>query len=55
MSKVVLVILSIFLPPLAVYLASKSVGHTVLNIALCFLFWIPAVLHALYLSLKSPD
>ena len=54
MNKVVLVLLSIFLPPLAVYLASKSVGHTVLSVALCFLFWLPAVLHALYFSLKSP-
>lgn len=54
MSKVVLVLLSIFLPPLAVYLACKSVPHTILNVVLCFLFWIPAVLHALYFSLKSP-
>lgn len=52
MNKLILVLLSIFLPPLAVYLASKSVGHTILSVALCFLFWIPAVLHALYLSLR---
>lgn len=52
MNKLILVLLSIFLPPLAVYLASRSVGHTLLSVALCFLFWIPAVLHALYFSLR---
>lgn len=55
MNKAVLILLSIFLPPLAVYLASKSPGHTVLSVALCFLFWLPAVLHALYFSLKTPS
>jgi uncharacterized membrane protein YqaE (UPF0057 family) len=52
MSKLILVLLSIFLPPLAVYLATKSAGQTVVNVVLCFLFWLPAVLHALYVSLK---
>lgn len=52
MSKVVLIILAILLPPLAVYLKTKSGKHTLINILLCFVFWIPAVLHALYLILK---
>jgi uncharacterized membrane protein YqaE (UPF0057 family) len=47
-----LVILSILLPPLAVYLHTKSGKQTILNVILCFVFWIPAVLHALYLVLK---
>ena len=52
MNKVVLVILAILLPPLAVYLKTQSAKDTIINIILCFLFWIPAVLHALYLILK---
>ena len=52
MSKVILIILAILLPPLAVYLKTKSAKDTVINVLLCFVFWIPAVLHALYLILK---
>lgn len=52
MSTVILIILAILLPPLAVYLKTKSAKDTIINIILCFLFWIPGVLHALYLVLK---
>ena len=52
MSTVVLIILAILLPPLAVYLKTKSAKDTIINLILCFLFWIPGVLHALYLVLK---
>jgi uncharacterized membrane protein YqaE (UPF0057 family) len=52
MSKVVLIVLAILLPPLAVYLKTNSGKQTIINVILCFLFWIPAVLHALYLILK---
>jgi len=52
MSKAILVILAILLPPLAVYLHTKSGKQTLLNLVLCFLFWIPGLLHALYLILK---
>jgi len=52
MSKVILIVLAILLPPLAVYLKTKSAKDTIINVVLCFLFWIPAVLHALYLILK---
>ena len=52
MSKVVLIVLAILLPPLAVYLKTKSAKDTIINLILCFLFWIPAILHALYLILK---
>ena len=52
MNKVVLIILAILLPPLAVYLKTKSAKDTIINVILCFLFWIPGVLHALYLVLK---
>ena len=52
MSRVVLIVLAILLPPLAVYLKTKSAKDTIINLILCFLFWIPAILHALYLILK---
>ncbi|HEY5914639.1 MAG TPA: YqaE/Pmp3 family membrane protein [Verrucomicrobiae bacterium] len=52
MSKLVLIILAILLPPLAVYLKTKSAKDTIINIVLCLFFWIPGVLHALYLILK---
>ena len=52
MSKLILIILAILLPPLAVYLATKSGKQTLLNIVLCIFFWVPGILHALYLILK---
>jgi uncharacterized membrane protein YqaE (UPF0057 family) len=52
MNKVVLIILAFLLPPLAVYLKTNSAKDTIINVVLCFLFWIPAILHALYLILK---
>ena len=48
MNKVVLVILAIFIPPLAVYLKTQSAKDTIINLILCFLFWIPGVIHALW-------
>lgn len=52
MSKIVLVILALFLPPLAVYLKTSSGKSTIINVVLCFLFWIPGVIHALWTVLK---
>ena len=52
MNKVVLIILAILLPPLAVYLKTKSAKDTIINVILCLLFWLPGVIHALYLVLK---
>ncbi len=47
-NKVVLVLLAIFLPPLAVYLKTKSTKDTVISLILSFLFWVPGVLFALW-------
>ena len=51
MSKLILIILAILLPPLAVYLKTKSAKDTIINIVLCIFYWIPGILHALYLIL----
>lgn len=49
MNKIVMIILSIFLPPIAVFL-KKGVGKDlIINIVLCFVFFIPAVIHSLWL------
>jgi uncharacterized membrane protein YqaE (UPF0057 family) len=52
MSKLILVIIAILLPPLAAYLATKSVKNTLINLVLTFFFYVPGLLHALYLILK---
>jgi uncharacterized membrane protein YqaE (UPF0057 family) len=53
MNTAILVILSILLPPLAVYLKTKSGKQVLLNIVLCIFFWVPAILHALYVVFKK--
>ena len=52
MSKLLLVIIAILLPPLAVFLKSGAGKDLLINILLCILFWIPGVLHALWVVLK---
>ncbi|WP_462159008.1 YqaE/Pmp3 family membrane protein [Pseudoalteromonas sp. GB56] len=52
MNKLLLIILSIFLPPVAVFLKSGAGKDLVINIILCFLFFIPAVIHALWVSTR---
>jgi uncharacterized membrane protein YqaE (UPF0057 family) len=52
MNKVILIILAILLPPLAVYLKTKSAKDTIINLILSLFFWLPGVIHALYLCLK---
>lgn len=52
MNKVLLIILAIFLPPVAVFL-KKGVGKDLLiNILLCLLVFIPGVIHALWVTTK---
>ena len=48
--KTILLILLIFIiPPLAVFFVQKDCNSTViLNIILYLLFWIPGIIHALY-------
>ncbi|MCX8091499.1 MAG: YqaE/Pmp3 family membrane protein [Verrucomicrobiae bacterium] len=51
--KILLIILSLILPPLAVYLATKCVKTTLINLILCFVFYLPGVVHALWTVFKS--
>jgi uncharacterized membrane protein YqaE (UPF0057 family) len=50
--KLLLVIIAIFIPPLAVGLKEGIGGSFILNIILTLLFWLPGFLHALYVILK---
>jgi len=50
---IVKIILAIFIPPLAVYLAKGAGTDLVINIILCILGGLPGVIHALWLILKS--
>ena len=52
MNTILLVIIAILLPPLAVYLKSQSGKTTILNIVSCIFFWVPGILHALWVVLK---
>ena len=48
MNKIILVILALFIPPLAVYLKTQNGKDTIINLVLCLLFWIPGVIYALW-------
>jgi uncharacterized membrane protein YqaE (UPF0057 family) len=50
-NKILLVILAILLPPLAVYLEKGAGKHLLINILLCIFFYLPGIIHALYLVL----
>lgn len=52
MNKIILIVLSIFLPPVAVFLKSGIGKDLIINIVLCILFFFPGVVHALWLTTK---
>ncbi|QYJ01344.1 YqaE/Pmp3 family membrane protein [Thalassovita mediterranea] len=47
------IILSVILPPVAVFLKAGVGAQLLINIVLCFFFWLPAVIHALWVSAKG--
>ena len=51
-NKLLLIIIAILIPPLAVGLKAGIGGQLFLNIILTILFWLPGLLHALYVILK---
>jgi uncharacterized membrane protein YqaE (UPF0057 family) len=51
-NKILLIILAILLPPLAVFLKSGTGKDFVINLVLCVFFWIPGIIHALWLVTK---
>ena len=54
-NKLVLIIVSLLLPPLAVGL-KKGVGKDLaINVLLCVLMWVPGVIHALWVVTRRAD
>ena len=49
MKKVLLIILCLFIPPLAVFLKKGADESFIINILLCLLLFIPGVIHSLYI------
>jgi uncharacterized membrane protein YqaE (UPF0057 family) len=47
--SILLILIAILLPPLAIYLKKGAGKDLLLNLILCLFFWIPGILHALYL------
>lgn len=50
-NKLLLFVLAILLPPLAVYLVKGIKKDFWINIILCIFFWIPGIIHAMYVVL----
>ncbi|XGW35003.1 hypothetical protein V3C99_018778 [Haemonchus contortus] len=49
MQQIIELILCIFLPPLAIFIHSSDCNiHVAVNIILCFFFYLPAIIHALW-------
>lgn len=53
MNKVIHIILALLLPPIAVFLKSGVGKDLIINIVLCLFFYIPGILHALWLITKD--
>jgi uncharacterized membrane protein YqaE (UPF0057 family) len=51
-NKVLLIIAAILLPPLAVFMKKGAGQDLIINIVLCIFFWVPGIIHALWISLK---
>ena len=51
-NKLVLIILAILLPPIAVFTKAGAGLQLIINIVLCLFFYIPGIIHALWLALK---
>jgi len=47
-NKLVLIVIAILLAPLAVFLKKGAGKDLVINLILCLFFYLPAVLHALW-------
>lgn len=52
-NTLLLIIIAILLPPLAVGLKRGVGGALLLNIILTLIFWLPGLLHAVYVVLQN--
>ena len=49
-NKIVALIVSILLPPLAVFLKKGAGSDLIINIVLCIFFYLPGIIHAIWLT-----
>lgn len=49
-NKLVALLISILLPPLAVFLKKGAGSDLIINLVLCLFFYIPGILHAIWLT-----
>lgn len=52
-NTLLLIIIAVLLPPLAVGLKRGIGMHLILSVVLTLLFWLPGLLHAVYVVLKD--
>lgn len=52
-NKLLLVIIAILLPPLAVFLKKGMGKDLLINIVLCIFFFVPGLIHALWVVLQE--
>jgi uncharacterized membrane protein YqaE (UPF0057 family) len=52
MNSLIRAILAIIIPPLTVYLTKGTGKYLMANIILCLLFYVPGMLHALWVVFK---
>jgi len=52
MNKLLLILLSIFLPPIAVFLKAGADKDLLINILLCLVFYVPGIIHALWVTTR---
>ncbi len=55
MNRLVLIVLSIFLPPVAVFLKKGIMPTFWINLILTLIFFIPGVIHALWIVTKNKN
>jgi uncharacterized membrane protein YqaE (UPF0057 family) len=53
MNKLIHIILALLLPPVAVFLKSGVGKNLLINIVLCLFFYVPGILHAIWLITKD--
>lgn len=53
MNKLLHIIIALLLPPVAVFLKSGVGKDLLINIILCIFFYVPGILHALWLITKD--
>lgn len=51
-NKLLMVIIAILLPPVAVGIKEGIGLHLLINIVLCIFFWLPGILHAIWVVLR---